>query len=190
LLLLNMLSAAKILAFACVVRGTVGDASLLHTLPHHGSTHQAPHHGAPHQIDHHIPHHSAPHHSVPHHSAPHHSAVHHGLDHHGVGHNGAHHGEEHHGANYDVGHHGVHHNSPAHYGFDYAVHDEYSGNQFGHSETRDGYKVDGTYYVHLPNGRVQTVNYYADETGYHPTVVYEGTATYHQGGDHHANPHY
>ncbi|CAL4122610.1 unnamed protein product [Meganyctiphanes norvegica] len=165
-----MLSAAKILAFMCVVGGAVGDASLLdhHSVGHghHGAHHGAEHHGAHHDVGHH--------------------GVHHDVGHHDVGHHGVHHNDGHH-----AGHHGVgHHSSPAQYGFDYAVHDDYSGNQFGHSETRDGYKVEGTYYVHLPDGRVQTVNYYADETGYHPTVVYEGTATYHQGGSHHAEPHY
>lgn len=44
--------------------------------------------------------------------------------------------------------------------------------QFGHSEQRDGYRTQGRYYVQLPDGRTQVVEYYADETGYHPTVTY------------------
>ncbi|CAL4122919.1 unnamed protein product, partial [Meganyctiphanes norvegica] len=152
------------------------------------------HHGV-HHDGHHAGHHGA-HQGVGLHGSLHdgHHAGHHGA-HHGVGHHGVHHDEGHHAGHHGVAHHksAAHHSdhhSPAHYGYDYAVHDDYSGSKFVHSETRDGYKVDGTYYVHLPDGRVQTVNYYADETGYHPTVVYEGTATYHQGGHHHAEPHY
>jgi len=68
--------------------------------------------------------------------------------------------------------------TPPHYAFEHAVHDDYAGTHFGHSEARDGYKTEGKYFVHLPDGRVQTVTYYADETGYHPTVSYEGTAHY------------
>nr|XP_027234165.1 pro-resilin-like [Penaeus vannamei] len=72
--------------------------------------------------------------------------------------------------------------------FEHAVHDDYAGTHFGHSEARDGYKTEGKYFVHLPDGRVQTVTYYADETGYHPTVSYEGTAHYdaHAAAPHHA----
>ncbi|CAL4126778.1 unnamed protein product, partial [Meganyctiphanes norvegica] len=149
---------------------------------HHSDTH--------HSVGHHGAHHSDAHHSVGHHGA-HHSDAHHSVGHHGAHHSDAHHSSHHATSHHTGNHHDeTYHNTPAQYGYDYAVHDDYSGTQFGHSETRDGYKVDGTYYVHLPDGRVQTVNYYADETGYHPTVAYEGTATYHQGGDHHSNPHY
>ncbi|XP_037776875.1 extensin-1-like [Penaeus monodon] len=49
---------------------------------------------------------------------------------------------------------------------------------FGHTEAHNGHTRKGKYFVHLPDGRVQTVTYYADETGYHPTVSYEGTAHY------------
>ncbi|XP_042879297.1 cuticle protein 19-like [Penaeus japonicus] len=68
--------------------------------------------------------------------------------------------------------------APPKYAFEYAVNDPYLGNHFGHSETRDGYRTDGEYFVHLPDGRLQTVSYYADETGYHPTVHYKGAAVY------------
>ncbi|XP_047474384.1 cuticle protein 7-like [Penaeus chinensis] len=68
--------------------------------------------------------------------------------------------------------------APPKYAFEYAVNDPPAGNQFGHSETRDGYRTDGEYFVHLPDGRVQTVTYYADQTGYYPTVHYKGAAVY------------
>ncbi|XP_069960342.1 pro-resilin-like [Cherax quadricarinatus] len=74
--------------------------------------------------------------------------------------------------------HDPYHNAPAHYTFNYAVSDDYTGSNFGHSESRDGYKTEGKYYVNLPDGRIQTVKYYADETGYHPEVSYEGVAHY------------
>ncbi|XP_063592099.1 cuticle protein-like [Penaeus indicus] len=43
--------------------------------------------------------------------------------------------------------------APAKYDFNYAVKDEYSGNDFGHQEARDGYDTQGSYYVQLPDGR-------------------------------------
>ncbi|XP_053639901.2 cuticle protein 7 [Cherax quadricarinatus] len=64
------------------------------------------------------------------------------------------------------------------YKFDYAVSDDYTGSHFGHAEERDGYVTKGKYFVHLPDGRIQTVTYYADKTGYHPTITYEGKAHY------------
>ncbi|XP_063587031.1 cuticle protein 7-like [Penaeus indicus] len=66
--------------------------------------------------------------------------------------------------------------APPHYNFEYAVQDDYQGTNFGHAEARDGYKTEGSYFVHLPDGRLQTVKYYADEHGYHPEVTYSGTA--------------
>ncbi|KAG7161478.1 Pro-resilin-like 144, partial [Homarus americanus] len=71
----------------------------------------------------------------------------------------------------------LHYQKPSAY--DYVVHDDYTGTHFGHSETRDHYLTQGRYYVHLPDRRLQTVTYYADQTGYHPTVTYEGETTYH-----------
>ncbi|XP_076058736.1 uncharacterized protein LOC143035724 [Oratosquilla oratoria] len=67
---------------------------------------------------------------------------------------------------------------PAQYGFSYTVQDPSSGNDFGHSESRDGDLAQGVYFVQLPDGRRQTVEYFADEYGYHPTITYEGTAQY------------
>ena len=48
------------------------------------------------------------------------------------------------------------------YDFDWAVRDEYSNNDFGQREQSDGNVVQGEYYVLLPDGRRQIVNYTAD----------------------------
>lgn len=48
------------------------------------------------------------------------------------------------------------------YAFSYAVKDEYSGNDFGHSATSDGDNTEGEYRVLLPDGRTQVVTYTAD----------------------------
>lgn len=48
--------------------------------------------------------------------------------------------------------------------------DEASGNDFGHSESRMGDVAKGKYYVLLPDGRKQIVEYIADQNGYQPTV--------------------
>ncbi|XP_045127583.1 flocculation protein FLO11-like [Portunus trituberculatus] len=69
------------------------------------------------------------------------------------------------------------------YFFNYNVHDSEEdaldslgqgkrGPNFGHSERREGSRTEGRYYVELPDGRTQVVEYYADETGYHPTITY------------------
>ena len=53
--------------------------------------------------------------------------------------------------------------------------DNYSGNQFGHTENRDGAGTTaGEYHVRLPDGRVQTVEYTVDYRGYHANVFYQG----------------
>lgn len=63
------------------------------------------------------------------------------------------------------------------YQFDYSV-NEY-GNNFGHSQSSDGNKVTGRYYVRLPDGRMQTVLFKADAySGYTADVQYEGQAQY------------
>ncbi|XP_063887858.1 pro-resilin-like [Scylla paramamosain] len=67
----------------------------------------------------------------------------------------------------------------AKYDFNYAVKDEYSGNDFGHQESRDGDHTQGSYYVQLPDGRLQRVTYYVDgDSGYIAEVTYEGEAHY------------
>ncbi|XP_066989149.1 pro-resilin-like [Macrobrachium rosenbergii] len=70
---------------------------------------------------------------------------------------------------------------PAKYNFNYAVKDDYSGNDFGHQEARDGYDTKGTYYVQLPDGRLQKVTYYVNgDSGYVAEVSYQGEAQYPQ----------
>ncbi|KAK8392725.1 hypothetical protein O3P69_014866 [Scylla paramamosain] len=61
------------------------------------------------------------------------------------------------------------------YSFDWAVKDDYAALDFGQHETRDGYNTDGSYYVLLPDGRVQKVTYTVHgDGGYVATVEYEG----------------
>merc|ERR1712123_418167 len=66
------------------------------------------------------------------------------------------------------------------YAYNYAVADDYSGAAFNQGETNDGNGVvEGSYSVNLPDGRVQTVNYHAnDYDGFVSEVRYEGTAAY------------
>ncbi|XP_069980968.1 pro-resilin-like [Penaeus vannamei] len=77
---------------------------------------------------------------------------------------------------------GVQH-APAHYAFNYGVADAHFGTHFGHAEARKGYKTEGVFYVQLPDGRLQTVKYHADEHGFHPQVTYSGVA-HHAAGYH------
>merc|ERR1712123_550817 len=68
---------------------------------------------------------------------------------------------------------------PAKYDWEYAVKDDYSNNDFGAKESRDGYLTSGRYYVALPDGRLQTVTYVVDGgAGYVPTVEYAGETQY------------
>ncbi|XP_064122113.1 pro-resilin-like [Macrobrachium nipponense] len=68
---------------------------------------------------------------------------------------------------------------PAKYDFNYAVKDDYSGNDFGHQEARDGYDTQGSYYVLLPDGRLQKVSYNVNgDSGFVAEVTYEGEAQY------------
>nr|CAH0110861.1 unnamed protein product [Daphnia galeata] len=65
--------------------------------------------------------------------------------------------------------------APAKYDFGYAVKDDYSYVDFGHNENRNGDKTKGQYYVVLPDGRRQVVNYAVDGySGYVADVKYEG----------------
>ncbi|CAG0912857.1 unnamed protein product [Notodromas monacha] len=64
------------------------------------------------------------------------------------------------------------------YQFQWAVRDDYSGNDYNHAEQRDGYKTQGEYKTLLPDGRYQIVSYTADEYGYNANVNYEGEAKY------------
>jgi len=68
---------------------------------------------------------------------------------------------------------------PAKYDWEYSVKDDYTNNDFGAKESRDGYLTNGKYYVALPDGRVQTVTYVVDGgEGYVPLVEYTGEAQY------------
>lgn len=59
------------------------------------------------------------------------------------------------------------------------VKDDESGNDFGHKESRQGDLATGMYYVLLPDGRKQIVEYEADQDGYRPKISYEESS---QGG--------
>ncbi|XP_037793731.1 pro-resilin-like [Penaeus monodon] len=72
-----------------------------------------------------------------------------------------------------------HVSSPGKYDFNYAVKDDYSSNDFGHQEDRDGYGTQGSYYVLLPDGRLQKVTYSVNgDSGFVAEVSYEGEAQY------------
>ncbi|XP_037804749.1 larval cuticle protein A2B-like isoform X1 [Penaeus monodon] len=64
------------------------------------------------------------------------------------------------------------------YNYNYGVADGYSGANFGHSESRDGYKTEGSYTVDLPDGRKQIVKYVDNGEGLIAEVTYEGEAQY------------
>merc|ERR1712200_137589 len=69
---------------------------------------------------------------------------------------------------------------PSPYTYTYAVADDYSKANFQQSESNDGTgAVTGSYSVNLPDGRIQTVTYNANDlTGNVATVEYSGTAAY------------
>ena len=67
--------------------------------------------------------------------------------------------------------------SEAKYNFQWAVDHDPSSNEYGHQEARDGDNTKGSYYVELPDGRVQQVAYYVDgDNGYIADVKYTGSA--------------
>merc|ERR1712106_796914 len=68
---------------------------------------------------------------------------------------------------------------PAKYAYQYGVKDDYTSNNFGQAESRDGYSAQGEYYVNLPDGRLQKVTYSVNgEGGYVADVTYTGEAQY------------
>ena len=69
--------------------------------------------------------------------------------------------------------------SEAKYNFAWNVDDESSENHYGHQEARDGDDTQGSYYVQLPDGRLQKVSYHVDgDDGYVAEVTYEGEAEF------------
>ena len=84
----------------------------------------------------------------------------------------------------------VYDETPKPYAFEYGVADDYSGANFKAAETADGKAVHGSYQVHLPDGRVQTVTYTADHyNGYIADVKYEGVPHYPEAKPYHPAPH-
>lgn len=67
---------------------------------------------------------------------------------------------------------------PAHYEFSYEVNDPDSGSDFGHEESRQDEDAKGTYFVLLPDGRKQIIEYEADEEGFKPMIRYEEAQGY------------
>ncbi|XP_018006385.1 uncharacterized protein LOC108664325 [Hyalella azteca] len=59
------------------------------------------------------------------------------------------------------------------YNFGYGVADDNTGTYFGQVENRQQGVTQGQYFVDLPDGRRLIVRYYADRTGYYPTITYE-----------------
>ncbi|XP_068624337.1 pro-resilin-like [Battus philenor] len=62
---------------------------------------------------------------------------------------------------------------PASYEFGYKVSDYTSGSDFGHAETRQAERAEGSYFVVLPDGSKQVVEYEADERGFKPRISVE-----------------
>ncbi|XP_071535297.1 larval cuticle protein A3A-like isoform X2 [Panulirus ornatus] len=71
----------------------------------------------------------------------------------------------------------AYYSEPLPYYYDYGVHDDYKGTNFGQHEKSDGKAVYGSYTVDLPDGRRQRVDYTADHyKGYVAKVSYYGKA--------------
>jgi hypothetical protein len=68
---------------------------------------------------------------------------------------------------------------PAQYNFDWVVKDDYSYNYYGQNENRNGDNTEGSYFVQLPDGRLQTVKYYVNgDSGFVAEVSYSGEPKY------------
>uniref|UniRef100_A0A336LLM9 CSON001335 protein n=1 Tax=Culicoides sonorensis TaxID=179676 RepID=A0A336LLM9_CULSO len=68
--------------------------------------------------------------------------------------------------------------TPAHYAFEYAVHDEHTGDIKSQHETRDGDKVQGYYTLVQPDGKRRIVHYTADKEGFVAKVEEEEVKGY------------
>ncbi|XP_064122590.1 pro-resilin-like [Macrobrachium nipponense] len=67
----------------------------------------------------------------------------------------------------------------ARYNFNWAVNHAPSRNDFGHQEQRNEDETQGSYYVQLPDGRLQKVAYRVDgDDGYIAEVTYSGEAQF------------
>ncbi|KAK6631986.1 hypothetical protein RUM44_007016 [Polyplax serrata] len=66
------------------------------------------------------------------------------------------------------------------YQFSYDVKDPNKHSHFGQTETRTDDKTVGKYYLQLPDGRFETVNYWADKNGYHAKVEFTGRSIHPQ----------
>ncbi|KAF6204933.1 hypothetical protein GE061_019098 [Apolygus lucorum] len=73
--------------------------------------------------------------------------------------------------------HDVDYHAPAHYKFDYKVHDPHTGDVKSQWEHRDKDQVKGGYTIHDPDGSVRTVEYHADKhNGFNAVVKKHGHA--------------
>ncbi|XP_063614239.1 uncharacterized protein LOC134787407 [Penaeus indicus] len=67
---------------------------------------------------------------------------------------------------------------PVQYNFNYVVENNI-GNDSGHEENRNRYDSQGTFFVQLPDGRLQTVTYNVNgDSGFVADVAYQGEAQY------------
>ncbi|CAL4091471.1 unnamed protein product [Meganyctiphanes norvegica] len=62
------------------------------------------------------------------------------------------------------------------FSFGYAVEHASSRVNYNHEAKSDGKVVKGVYYVDLPDGRIQRVEYRADKNGYEANVDFHGVA--------------
>ena len=69
---------------------------------------------------------------------------------------------------------------PKPFAYEYVVADDYSKNNYKKTETQDAEgKVEGSFTISLPDGRVQIISYTVDgDHGFVADVTYEGTAVY------------
>ncbi len=79
----------------------------------------------------------------------------------------------------------------AEYSFEWQVKDDYSGNDYGQQEQRQGKNAEGSYYVALPDGRLQKVAYRVDGYGgFVADVTFEGEAKYEEAAPSYPRPSY